>query len=55
MQVGVKPLVDAVAKLLLVELRGSHVEPLENLKHKVGLRLLADGVHVQRVVKDSLL
>mmetsp|Transcript_6512 Transcript_6512/g.29389 ORF Transcript_6512/g.29389 Transcript_6512/m.29389 type:complete len:239 (+) Transcript_6512:611-1327(+) len=53
--VGVQPLVDAVPQFLLVELRGSHVEPLENFKHEIGLRLFANGLHVERVVQYALL
>mmetsp|Transcript_24577 Transcript_24577/g.80278 ORF Transcript_24577/g.80278 Transcript_24577/m.80278 type:complete len:487 (-) Transcript_24577:426-1886(-) len=53
-EVGVRPLVDAVAELLLVELRRAHVEALEHLEHKLGLRRARDGVHRQRVVLDEL-
>ena len=54
-QVRVHALIDAVSEFLLVELRGAHVESLEHLEHKVGLRLTRDGVHVERMVEDALL
>ena len=44
----------AIPELLLVELRGAHIQPLEHLKHEVGLAALRDCVHVQRKVQNCL-
>mmetsp|Transcript_44015 Transcript_44015/g.84087 ORF Transcript_44015/g.84087 Transcript_44015/m.84087 type:complete len:240 (+) Transcript_44015:153-872(+) len=54
-QLRVHALVDAVAQLLLVQLGRPHVQALKHLEHKLRLRLVHDGVHVDGVVLDGLL